>query len=96
MVSADNWAVCPKCKELAIKAREEKMLAAGKAYGSVPPTEYLEMLKAVDTPLVHPETFREDYELGVMADGSFYVSYSGSCKECGLSHKFKHEEQLAL
>ena len=95
-MSADNWAVCPKCKAAAIKAREDKQLAIGKAYGSVPPQEYLDMLKAIEGPLVFPETFREDYEQGVLPDGEYYISYCGSCEECGLSHSFKHSEQLKL
>lgn len=53
-MSADNWAVCPKCKE--------------------------------------GQSFREDYELGVLETGEFYIIYDGYCRLCELSHKFKHSE----
>ena len=66
-MSADNWAVCPQCKLNAISAREGKQIAAGKAYGSVPPPEYLAMLNAIEGPLVFAESFREDYHVGVQS-----------------------------
>jgi hypothetical protein len=94
-MSADNWAVCPRCKQDAIRAREDKQLAADKAYGTAPPEEYLAMLKAIDGPLVFAETFRENYEQGVR-DGIYYVGYHGKCSECGLTHKFKHEQPLSF
>jgi hypothetical protein len=39
-------------------------------------------------------TFREDYELGVLSDGEFYVDYRGGCSVCGLSHSFKVSEAV--
>jgi hypothetical protein len=34
--------------------------------------------------------FREDYEIGVYSDGTFYIDYRGHCRTCGGSIKFQH------
>jgi hypothetical protein len=60
-MSADNWAVCPKCN----KGTDRDALA-----------------------------FREDYEIGMLRDGEFYVYYRGECADCGFKHEFRHEENL--
>lgn len=40
------------------------------------------------------QTLREDYELGTVPDGEFYVIYRCHCKVCGFKHEFKHSQQL--
>lgn len=62
-MSADNWAICPRC---ALTDKDP-------AY-----------------------EFREDYELGVLRDGEFYISYRGQCVSCGLQKQYKYSEQLDL
>ena len=59
-MSANNWAICPKCKDNGVEE----------------------------------STFREDYELGVLETGEFYVIYSGYCRACDLKHEFKHSRQI--
>lgn len=102
-MSADNWAVCPRCKlkpevdHFAIKA--EMMSKAQEAYGKVSPGEYEDLKKAAqdydDDPEL-PTNFREDYEQGVSDDGSYSVSYHGECQDCGFKFTFKYEEKLDL
>lgn len=94
-MSADNWAVCPNCKVMKECAFAKTEREVKESYGKIPAEEYLAALKALTPPDLKQE-FREDYELGVTADGEFYVSYSGTCRDCGFNHVYKHSEQLAL
>ena len=94
-MSADNWAVCPRCVKQA-RAAEAKALAKVMAtYGKVPVEEF-DRARA-DIPDLDPEkfrTFREDYEIYGAEDGTVKVSYSGGCDTCGLSLNFSDEHPL--
>jgi hypothetical protein len=98
-MSADNWAVCPRCtanKEAeAAKLRSD----ADAAYGKVGVDEWkakdAAAKAAADALPLTERTFREDYEVGIY-DTEFGINYSGGCSVCGLSHGFKHEERLNL
>jgi hypothetical protein len=46
-----------------------------------------------ETDIESLRTFREDYELGVQEDGTFYVRYRGGCTKCDFGHRFIHEVQ---
>lgn len=84
-MGADNWGVCPKCKEIA-----EKNIAS--AYGKVSEDEYLAILdknKKVETSL------REDYEIGVDSDGEFSISYSCHCSKCGFKFEYKYSQDVS-
>jgi len=76
-MSADNWAICPRCK-----AEFDAKLAELPFDEPPPKTSFDDY------------TFREDYELGVVYTGEFYVRYEGRCQVCGLKKVFKHSEQL--
>ena len=96
-MSADNWGICPRCNatKRAEYVRREKAVTA--AYGAVSVAEFDAMradLKAFDDEPVK-QTLREDYEVGLDEDGEFYVIYKGHCRECGLSHEFRHEERVS-
>ena len=87
-MSADNWGICPKCKETA-----EKNIAS--AYGKVSEEEYLATLnkrKEVE----NETTLREDYEVGVDIDGEFSVSYSCHCSKCGFKFEYKYSQELIV
>ena len=94
-MSADNWAICPRCV-----ATKERDLAAAQAaidaaYGKVPVAEFDAMRQELDakrTEEIKP-TFREDYEIGVY-DDEFFVSYKGRCTVCDLEHRFERSETL--
>jgi hypothetical protein len=94
-VSADNWAMCPRCaaRRAADLARREAEVSA--AYGTVPVDEFDRLRTALAeerTKRVDP-TFREDYDLGLDSD-EFYVRYRGRCSVCGLHKEFVHSEVL--
>ncbi len=93
-MSAKNWATCPKCKKRFELDQEGKYAAAEAAYGKVPAWEYQQKLRAAEVAAADSPDLREDYEIGVGANGLFFVSYSCHCRACGFKHKFKHEEQL--
>ena len=95
-MSANNWRECPRCMKRAIEEKEAAVVAAKASYGKAPPEEYEAAMAEARKPVVHEETFREDYELGVLESGKFFVNYSGTCTRCGLSHEFSHKEQVPL
>lgn len=91
-MSADNWAICPRCKlneENAIKALDYKI---EQDYGKVSIDDFIVMrLEAQQRREALPNrmaTFREDYEIYGAEDGAIEVNYRGSCKDCGLTMKF--------
>lgn len=54
-MSADNWAVCPKCKELNKKKLVE-------SYGKISASEYRVL---IETGNKDEHTLRKDYEIGI-------------------------------
>ncbi len=36
------------------------------------------------------DVFREDYEIGVLTDGSFEVDYSGRCQKCKFVIRYRY------
>jgi len=98
-MSANNWAVCPKCQahdELCVVLAEAE---AKSSYGIASPEEYearvLGAKKQRDALAQAEKTLREDYELG-LHEGKFYVSYRGDCTVCDFVHVFKHEEAIGV
>lgn len=97
-MSADNWDVCPRCSQRRDERLAEMTQALDAAYGAVPVEEFdrlrTEREDFANTPAAH--TFREDYEFWGADIGELNASYRGSCKECGLTHEFKHHETFVL
>lgn len=94
-MSADNWAMCPKCKELADHKLEVLEDKVSKAYGQVSSEEYLALVKKIEQPIKLEQTLREDYEIGIL-DEEFYVRYAGACTVCGFRYEYKHDEKLVV
>lgn len=97
-MSANNWAVCPRCEHHADLEVADAHRDALVAYGKVPVEQY-EKLKqeALDLQARKREkTFAEYYHQGVSPDGKYTVSYSGSCRACGLEFAYRHEQQVPL
>lgn len=91
-MSADNWAVCPRCKKNEMNAISALDREVEMSYGEIPIDDFLVLRnKAIDRRKALPDrvaTFREDYEIYGAEDGAINISYSGSCKDCGLKLKF--------
>lgn len=107
-MSADNWAVCPKCV-----ANEEKRLRSvldsavklrDESYGKVPVVAFNEIharameaernLDALSDRLEEFRTFREDYEIWGAEECAVQVGYSGGCSKCRLSLEFTHKHEV--
>ena len=94
-MSADRWSKCPECARKRKLKKAKLVKAAEDSYGKVSKKDF-DKLKAdadefngdVD------ETFREDYEIGmgIIFEGELYISYRGSCTECGFEKKFNYHE----
>ncbi len=92
-MSADNWATCPKCLKKRRAEKEQLTKRAADSYGKVSAEDFDELRKKADSLSMDiEETFREDYELGILESGEFYVSYQGQCSVCDFGKQFKHEE----
>jgi len=95
-MSADNWAICPQCKLNDDKAYEKSVLDVGKAYGTVTPEEFLEMVENTKKRQELPTSFREDYDIGIDEEGFFIVNYRGHCTECECSYEHKFEQRVPM
>jgi hypothetical protein len=90
-MSADNWAVCPKCRRIAEAKKITAKKHAAAVYGYVSQDTYQKFVAKSELPIDNCKTLREDYSIGVR-DGAFSVSYFGSCKTCGFTFEYKTEE----
>lgn len=100
-MSADNWAVCPRCNLVASRAADERAAAVTTLYGKVPLEEYerarSELLMSMSAERMGvTETFREDWEIYGAETGVVKISYRGSCLTCGLSASHEHELVLPV
>lgn len=92
-MSADNWAICPRCEDRRQTRLRERAVEVQAAYGSVSVEEFdrLRNSLATDQAVEPANTFREDYEFYGAEDGTVHAAYSGGCSECGLGVTFAHE-----
>lgn len=94
-MSADNWAICPRCLEEARQVNEAEHGRVAQMYGVVPAEEWKAALEAIKA--VSPEdfrTFREDYEIYGAETGEIKVSYSGHCSKCDLGTDFEDSRRF--
>lgn len=94
-MSADNWAVCPRCVARAKKAEADKLATVMASYGKIPVAEF-DAARAAIKPVRDEDfrTFREDYEISGARDGVVTVDYSGHCSTCGLGLDFTDERSI--
>lgn len=91
-MSADAWSRCPFCvadARAAFDARNAEVVAA---YGTVPPEEFLEMVKSVPEefdPMSVEPTLRQDWEMGLgeseVDNFEPMVNYRATCRTCGAT-----------
>lgn len=95
-MSADNWAVCPRCKfRHAAKYRDASSLADA-SYGKVSRDEWAALedaANALSSDLTE-QTLREDYEIYGAGEGTVRVRYRGLCGECGLAVAIDHSHVI--
>jgi len=97
-MSADNWGVCPKCKQLKAKEVARKQQAIDASYGVVSSDEYMAKLGELRQLMITKDGYslREDYEIDTNAEGTFSVSYRCHCDKCGFSFEFQHKKEVPL
>lgn len=94
-MSADNWAICPRCLEQGREAHDEAVQAVMATYGRIPVDEF--DAKRAALPQLDPEqfrTFREDYEFYGAEAGEVVADYSGHCSKCGLGIDFQEHRKF--
>ena len=94
-MSANNWAICPKCEEIAREVRNAAIQRVVDDYGKIPRDEYTEVVRDSEREYRPRSTLREDYEIGIR-NGVFEVGYRAECEVCGLSHEFHHKEVVKI
>jgi hypothetical protein len=92
-MSADNWAICPKCKEKAKRMHVNLLNRIETDYGKVTANEYLELIEQSKQSIEEEHTLREDWEIGIW-NNEFFVSYRASCSVCKFSYNFKYKEEI--
>ena len=102
-MSADNWAICPRCKSKRVKAADAAQRKADDAYGKVDVEEFDRLrsearrMAAEAISESHDyRTFREDYEIYGAEDGEVVIRYSGGCTRCDLSLTVESEHPLPI
>lgn len=97
-MSADNWAMCPRCTAIATAKFEARDAAIQATYGTVPVNEFDAARNALADDRAafdrRHATFREDYEIYGAETGVVTVSYSGSCTECRLELSFTEQHPI--
>lgn len=97
-MSATNYSICPRCKTLAVQNRAKELATLEAEYGVIPAEEWIKRHAALQTPLVHVATMREDYN-GIGVDentGVFFTEYRAECDHCTYQFSFQHSEQTDL
>ncbi len=90
-MSADNWAVCPRCRQKELDRLGELSQQVSEGYGKLPLDEFDALrVKLAEGP-DFKSTFREDYEFYGAEEGTIEYAYSGHCSDCSLSVEFKGE-----
>jgi len=94
-MSADNWAVCPRCVAHAKKTEAKQLAKVMATYGKVPVADF-DAARAAIKPVEKEvyRTFREDYEIYGASDGAVVVDYAGHCSKCGLGLSFKDQRPI--
>ena len=92
-MSADRWAVCPKCKEKVEQAHANLLSRVETDYGKVAANEYIELIEQSRQSDEEERTLREDWEIGIW-DGELIISYRASCEECGFTYEFEHKKKV--
>lgn len=94
-MSADSYALCPRCSEAWHADVELKQQRVEQAYGNVPADEYMQLLREADAVKPLDYTLAEYVIIGVEGiAGAFVVAYRCACDKCGYEFKYKHEEKL--
>jgi hypothetical protein len=94
-MSADNWAVCPRCFARALEVAAEQRATVEESYGSIPRDRFLLAvadLKEPNTADFH--TFREDYEFWGAESGTIEWRYRGVCTACSLAAELSGSHEL--
>ena len=103
-MSARNWAICPKCwtdtTDLKLQPEskqaemEANIAAFTERYGEQRGQEYRRLMLSTLEPLEPENTMREDWELGIDAEGTFYLKYTASCTKCGWKYEKRIQEKV--
>lgn len=94
-MSANNWAICPRCMRRAYQNADRELSAVMASYGKVSVEEFNRTRDSVKS--VREEdyrTFREDYEIYGAEIGTVQVGYSGNCGVCDLTLNFNDEHPI--
>lgn len=90
-MSADNWTICPNCKQNLLDEKERKQNELNEKYGKISLDEYnllqneFELLNEKEMEY----TLREDYQIGIKRE-NFNIEYRSRCSQCQFSFIYNH------
>lgn len=93
-MSADRWAICPKCKQTEEQKRDAAIKKAKAKYGKVPEEQYRQEIKKAEATIHLQSSFREDFEQGMDEDGTYSLTYNGECSKCGFTHTYEFSQNV--
>jgi hypothetical protein len=92
-VSADNWAICPKCLAKAVAEKEAARKRADDAYGKLPAVEWRKLADEAAREIGPNTSLREDYWFSMGEGGQFEAKYRGDCQDCDFVFEFMEKRQ---
>jgi len=98
-MSVNNWRFCPQCLSQAIKEYETAERTLTESYGKVSLGEFNIMRAQLGDPPPNKTmqlNLGEVWELGVSDTGKLSIYYGCTCRLCGFTFDFNHDEQLEI
>ncbi len=95
-MSANNWAICPRCKKQNNAANAKRIVDIEKQYGKISSVDYLDLVRKDNKVIAIEETLREDYSIYMDEDGEFHIDYSCRCDECDFEFDYNHNESVDM
>lgn len=97
-MSADNWALCPRCNKDQVNKLRLMKVNLEESYGKVDLKEYklLEQEFYNTKKEVLEYTLREDYEQGMNKSGIYHISYSCQCTVCGFEYNYAYSYKVDI
>ena len=92
-MSADNWAICPKCKQRIQREWDALNQKMKDAYGKVSEEEYKALLQEVEKGKPRFKRDLAEYvDVGMSDDGILLINYRAECKipNCSFTYEYRN------
>jgi len=95
-MSANQWSVCPRCRQTAAEEHKAAKKRLTESYGEVDKAEYDRLQRQLENFNEKlPDTLREVWEFQLI-NGSLNIYYGCTCEACNFKFDFVHEEPVRI